>query len=221
MSGFGAIVMRDLRLAVRQGADAAMVVMFFVLVVALFPLGVGPEPNLLSRMASGIVWVAALLAATLSYDRMFQSDHDDGSLDLLILSPMSLEMLVLAKCLAHWLTTGLPMLLIAPLLASMLNLEGEAYPALLAGMALGTPVLSLLGSVGAALVLGARRAGVLVALLVLPLTVPVLIFGVAAIEAAATGQTSRPHLMLLGAASLASLVLCPLASAAALRHAAS
>ena len=221
MNGFGAVVMRDLSLAVRQGADAAMVLMFFVLVVALFPLGVGPEPNLLARMASGIVWVAALLAATLSYDRMFQSDHDDGSLDLLILSPLSLEVLVLAKCLAHWLTTGLPMLFIAPLLASMLNLEGDAYPALLAGMALGTPVLSLLGAVGAALVLGARRAGVLVALLVLPLTVPVLIFGVAAIEAAATGQTSKPHLMLLAAASLASLVLCPLAAAAALRHAAS
>lgn len=221
MQAFLAIVRRDLSLALRQGSDAAMALMFFVLVVTLFPLGVGPEPGVLERISAGIVWVAALLAAMLSLDRMFQSDFDDGSLELMLLTPAPLEVLVLAKCLAHWLTTGLPMLLIAPLLGLFMNMQLEAFPVLLATMALGTPVLSLLGGIGAALVLGARRAGALVALLVLPLTIPLLIFGVSAIEAAVTGQSSKAQLLILGAMLLATLPLAPWATAAALRQAVS
>jgi heme exporter protein B len=219
VSGFLAIVRRELKLAMRQGSDASIALMFLVVVVALFPLGVGPEPGILERISGGVVWIGALLAAMLSLDRLFQSDHEDGSLDLLVLAPWPLELLVLAKCLAHWLVTGLPIMLISPLLGLLLHMNTDAYLSLLAAMALGTPVLSLIGAVGAALVLGARRAGVLVSLLVLPLTVPVLIFGVAAVEAAAIGQSSQPHLMLLGALLLAAIPLCPWAAAAALRQA--
>ncbi|UUX51450.1 heme exporter protein CcmB [Nisaea acidiphila] len=221
MNAFLAIVRRDLSLALRQGSDAAMALMFFVIVVTLFPLGVGPEPGVLERISAGIVWVAALLAAMLSLDRMFQSDYDDGTLELLLLTPAPLELLVLAKCLAHWLTTGLPMLVIAPLLGLFMNMQTEAFPVLLATMALGTPVLSLIGGIGAALVLGARRAGALVALLVLPLTIPLLIFGVSAIEAAVTGQSSEAQLLIIGAMLLATLPLAPWATAAALRQAVS
>ncbi|WP_193183482.1 heme exporter protein CcmB [Nisaea sediminum] len=221
MNAFLAIVRRDLSLALRQGSDAAMALMFFVIVVTLFPLGVGPEPGVLERISAGIVWVAALLAAMLSLDRMFQSDYDDGTLELMLLAPAPLELLVLGKCLAHWLTTGLPMLLIAPLLGLFMNMQADAFPVLLATMALGTPVLSLLGGIGAALVLGARRAGALVALLVLPLTIPLLIFGVSAIEAAVTGQSSKAQLLIIGAMLLATLPLAPWATAAALRQAVS
>ena len=215
MKAFLALVRRDLSLALRQGSDAAMVLMFFIIVVTLFPLAVGPEPGVLERISSGIVWVAALLAAMLSLDRMYQADYDDGSLELMLLAPVPLEVLVLAKCLAHWLTTGLPMLLIAPLLGVFMNMQTDAFPVLLASMALGTPVLSLLGGVGAALVLGARRAGTLVALLVLPLTIPLLIFGVSAMEAAVTGQSAKAQLLILGA-----MLLAPWATAAALRQSA-
>lgn len=220
MKAFLTLVRRDLSLALRQGSDAAMALMFFVIVVTLFPLAVGPEPGVLERISSGIVWVAALLAAMLSLDRMFQADYDDGSLELMLLTPVPLELLVLAKCLAHWLTTGLPMLLIAPLLGVFMNMQSEAFPVLLASMALGTPVLSLLGGVGAALVLGARRAGTLVALLVLPLAIPLLIFGVSAVEAAVTGQSAKAQLLILGAMLMACLPLAPWATAAALRQAA-
>ena len=219
MSGFLAIIRRELKLALRQGSDASIALMFFVVVVALFPLGVGPEPGILERISGGVVWIGALLAAMLSLDRLFQSDHEDGSLDLLVLAPWPLEFLVLAKCLAHWLVTGLPIMLISPLLGLLLHMNTEAYLTLLAAMALGTPVISLIGAVGAALVLGARRAGILVSLLILPLTVPILIFGVAAVEAAAIGQSPQPHLMLLGALLLAAIPLCPWAAAAALRQA--
>ena len=218
MKCFLVLLRRDISLALRQGSDAAMALMFFVIVVTLFPLGVGPEPDMLERISSGIVWVAALLAAMLSFDRIFQADYDDGSLELIVLTPVPLEVLVLAKCLAHWLTTGLPMLLIAPLLAIFMNMQVEAFPVLLASMALGTPVLSLLGGVGAALVLGARRAGILVALLILPLTIPLLIFGVSAVEAAVTGQSAKAQLLVLGAILMASLPLAPWATAAALRQ---
>ena len=214
---FAAIVARDVTLAVRRGGDAATVVAFFVVVVTLFPFGVGPEPNLLARIAPGVLWVAALLAATLSLDRVFRADLEDGSLELLVLAPCPLMVTVLAKALAHWLTTGLPLLLAAPVLAVLLALPWDGFAALVAALALGTPSLSLIGAVGAALTLGVRRAGVLVALLVLPLAVPVLIFGVAAIEAALTGQTAAPHLMILGGFLLGALALAPWAAAAAVR----
>lgn len=216
---FRLLLGRDLRLAWRQGGDAAMVVAFFVLTVILFPFGVGPEPELLQRIAPGIIWVTALLASLLSLERLFQADYEDGSLEALSLMPVPLEIQVTAKCLAHWLVTGLPLTVAAPLLALLLHLEAGAYPVLLVGMVLGTPTLSLIGAVGAALTLGARRGGVLLSLLVLPLYIPVLIFGVAACEAAVSGFGVRPHLLLLAALLVAAVPLCPLAAAAALRQA--
>lgn len=220
MRPFAAIVARDLRLALRQGADAAMAVLFFVLAVALFPFGVGPEANVLARIAPGVLWVMALLAALLSLDRLYLQDYEDGALELIVLAPVPLAAVVLAKALAHWLVSGLPLVAAAPLLAVLLQLPAEGFAALVAAMLLGTPVLSLVGGVGAALTLGARRGGVLVALLVLPLYVPALIFGAAAVEAALSGASARPHLLLLGALLAAALPLCPLAGAAALRQAA-
>lgn len=215
---FGRLLLRDLRLALRQGVDAVMAVAFFVIAVALFPLGVGPEPNILARIAPGVIWVAALLAAMLSLDRLFQQDYEDGTLELLALAPAPLEMIVLAKVTAHWLTTGLPLLLAAPVLAVLMNMAADGFAVLLIAMLLGTPSLSLIGAIGGALVLGARRGGVLIALLVLPLYIPVLIFAVSAVDAVLTGQSPRPHLMLLGAILAAALPLAPLSAAAALRQ---
>ncbi len=219
MTAFLALVGRDLRLALRQGSDAALVVAFFVLAVVLFPFGIGPEPQLLARIAAGVVWVTALLAALLSLDRLFQQDYEDGSLEVIALAPLPLEAAVLAKCLAHWLTTGLPLVVVAPALAALLQLEGPGYLPLVLAMALGTPSLSLVGAIGAALSLGARRAGVLLSLLVLPFYIPVLIFGVAAVDQAVAGFAIRPHLLILTAFLLAALPLAPWAAAAALRPA--
>jgi heme exporter protein B len=217
MPPFPLLVARDLRLAFRQSGDAATVVAFFMLTVILFPLGVGPEPALLARIAAGILWVTALLAALLSLERLFQADYEDGSLEVLALMPLPLELQVLAKCLAHWLVAGLPLILISPLLALFLHLQPDGYPVLMLSLLLGTPSLTLVGAVGAALSLGARRGGVLLSLLVLPLYIPILIFGVGAVEAATGGVGARPHLLLLGAFLAAALPLAPLAAAAALR----
>ena len=219
MSAFTALLTRDLRLAFRQGGDVANVVAFFALAVILFPFGVGPDPDLLARISAGVLWVTALLAALLSLERLFEADYHDGSLEALSLMPVPLEIQVLAKCTAHWLTTGLPLTIVAPVLALVLHFDVAGYPALIAALLLGTPVLSLIGAIGAALTLGARRAGVLLSLLVLPLYIPVLIFGVAASEAAALGLESRPHLLLLAALFATSLALAPWAAAAALRQA--
>jgi heme exporter protein B len=217
VNGFAALVARDVQLAFRQGGGGLLSVGFFAVVCTLFPFGVGPEPDVLRRIATGVVWVAALLAALLSLDRLFQADLEDGSLDLLALSATPLELLVLAKCLAHWLTTGLPLVIAAPVLAALLNLDAAAWPALILALTLGTPALSLIGAVGAALTVGVRRGGVLLSLLVLPLVVPVLIFGVAAVEAAAAGLSPRPHLLLLAGTGLFAAVLAPWVGAAALR----
>ena len=215
---FRHLLMRDLRLALRQGSDVAMVISYFVITVTLFPLGVGPEPVVLARIAAGVVWVTALLAVMLSLERLFQTDYEDGSIDLLLLTPAPLELLVLAKVAAHWLLTGFPLIVTAPVLAALMNLPGEGYAVLIATMALATPTLSLIGAVGAALALGARRGGVLISLLVLPLYIPALIFAAAAVEAAVTGQSPLPHLAILGAMLAAALPLAPWAAAAALRH---
>lgn len=215
---FSHMVMRDLRLALRQGTDVAMVVSFFVITVTLFPLGVGPEPNILARIAAGVVWVTALLAVMLSLERMFQTDYEDGSIDLLLLTPAPLELVVLAKVAAHWLLTGFPLILTAPILAALMNMPSEGYVTLIAAMAVGTPTLSLVGAVGAALTLGARRGGVLISLLVLPLYIPILIFAVAAVDASITDLSTRPHLLILGAMLAAAVPLAPWAAAAALRH---
>ena len=213
------LVGRDLRLARRQQADAAMIVLFFVLTAGIFPFGVGPEPNLLARIGPGVIWVTALLAMLLSLERVFLVDYEDGSLELLVLGPLPMELVVLAKVLAHWLTTGLPLIVAAPVIALLYNLDPAALPVLLLAMLLGTPVLSLIGAVGAGLILGARRGGVLIPLLVLPLTIPVLIFGVAAVDAALAELGARPYLLILGAMLLAALALTPWAAAAALRQA--
>lgn len=217
--GFTQTLRRELRLALRQGGDSLLVVMFFVLVVVLFPLGAGPEPGILSRIGAGIIWVSALLAAMLSMDRLYQSDFEDGSLELLVLSPAPLEIIVLAKAAAHWLTTGLPLIAASPLLGLLLNLEAEGIAVMLVSLALGTPALSLVGAIAAALVLGARRGGVLISLLVLPLFVPILIFGVGAVDAALLELTYRPQLMVLGALLLLAAALGPWAAAAAVRQA--
>ncbi len=217
MNAFWAIVRRDLKLAFRRGGDAANVVVFFILTITLFPFGIGPEPATLARVAPGVIWVVALLAAMLSLDRLFRDDHDDGSLEMLVLTPLPLEVVVMAKCLAHWLTTGLLLVIAAPLLAVLMAMDGEGFATLIAAMLLGTPVLSLVGAIGAALTVGFRRGGVLISLLVLPLFIPVLIFGVGAVDAAVYGLTAKPHLMMLGGLLVASLPLAPWAAAAALR----
>lgn len=217
MTIFLAILWRDTRLGLGAQGAALTSLLFFVLAVSLFPLGVGPEPQILSRIAAGVVWVAALLAAQLSLDRVFQADFEDGTLDLLARAPLPLSLVVTAKMLAHWFTTGLPLALITPILAILLQMDFAALPTLLLALLLGTPSLSLIGGIGAALTLGARRGAVLVPLLTLPLLVPVLIFGVGAVEAAAFGLSPRPHLLLLGAFFALSAVLSPFASAAALK----
>ena len=218
MNAFLAMIQRDLALVIRQGSDSFVVLAFFVVTVTLFPLGVSPDPFILQNLASGIVWISALLAAMLSLDRLFQLDYDDGSLELLVISPYPLEIIVLSKCFVHWLTTGLPILLVSPFLALMLNMKNAAYLSLLGSMALGTPIISLLGAIGAALVLGSRRSGVLISLLIIPLTIPILLFGVAAVEATSAGQSAYSPLMFLGSLLLFALVLCPWATAASLRQ---
>ncbi len=219
MAAFTALIRHELRLALRQAGDTGLVLGFFVLAVVLFPLGVGPEPAVLERVAAGILWVAALLAALLSLDRLFLPDYEDGGLELLALSRLSFELVVLAKATAHWVATGLPLALMSPVLALVVGLDPAAMPILFLGLLVGTPALSLIGGVAAALTLGARRHGVLLSLLVLPLYIPSLIFGAGAVEASAAGTGARAHLLILGALTLAALALCPWASAAALRQA--
>ena len=218
MPAYLGLLRREILLSWRQGGEIGLALGFFVLAVVLFPLGVGPEAEILSRIGAGVIWVAALLAAVLSLDRLFAADHSDGGLDLLALSAMPLEGVVLVKCAAHWVTAGLPLVVLSPFLALLFDLDTAAIPILVLGLLIGTPALSLLGAIAAALTLGARRPGVLSSLLVLPLYLPVLIFGSGAVEASAASG-ARPHLLLLGALSLAALPLAPFATAAALRQA--
>ncbi len=219
MSGFFAIIARDLRLSLRHGADTLAALLFFVLTAALFPLAIGPQPELLARLGPGIIWVCALLAALLPLDRLFGADFEDGSLDLLLLSGQPAAMVALAKACAHWLATGLPLLVAAVPVALMLNVDPGVIPVLLAGLLPGTALLSMFGVIGASLVLGARRGGVLLPLLVLPLAAPVLIFGVAAADAAGSEQSTAAPLLFLAALFAAALPLCPLAAGSALRSA--
>jgi heme exporter protein B len=212
-----AVIRRDLLLALRQRADVVNTLLFFLVVVTMVPLGVGPELNTLRTIAPGVVWVAALLAAILSLNRLFANDHADGTLEQMLLTGEPLPLIVLAKCAAHWLTTGLLIVVMALLLGVMFDLGVEPTAFLMVSLLLGTPALSLIGAVGAALTLGLRGGGVLISLLVLPLYVPVLIFGAGAVEAVAGGLAPTGHLLLLGALSLAASVLAPWAIAAALR----
>lgn len=211
------VVSRDVLLAMRRRADVATTLFFFVLVASLFPLGVGPEPKLLRTMAPGILWVAALLASMLSLGRLFAEDYADGSLEQLMLAPEPLTLVVIGKLVAHWLVSGLPLVLISPVLALQFDLPREAIVTLMLALLLGTPMLSLIGAIGAALTIGVRGGGVLISLLVLPLYVPVLIFGAGAVDASAMGMDASGHLSILGALLLLSGVLAPWATAAALR----
>jgi len=211
------VIRRDLVLALRRRADVLITLIFFVMVVSLFPLGVGPEPEMLRKMASGVVWVAALLASMLSLGRMFSVDYQDGTLEQMLLVPQSLSVLVLGKILAHWMVSGLPLVLMAPVLGLQFGLPMQSLGVLMLGLLLGTPVLSMIGAVGAALTLGLRGGGVLVSLLVLPLCIPVLIFGSGAVEAAASGMNYASHLSLLAALLVLALVLTPWVTAQALR----
>ena len=219
MRGFGFLVQRDLRIAMRRKGDFLNVLVFFVVVASLFPLGVGAEPGQLRAMAAGVVWIAALLAAVLSLPRLFDSDLADGTLEQMIVSAQPLASVVLAKVFAHWLTTGLPLAVAAPVLGLQYDLPGDALAVLLASLLIGTPVLSLLGGAGAALVLGARGAGALLGLLVLPLCVPVLVFGAGAVTASLIGIKPWSHLSLLGAFLAVSSIVGPWAACAALRAA--
>ena len=212
------LVRRDLMLGFRQGGGAGTALGFFLTVVVLLPIGLGPDQNLLQRLAPGLLWIALLLAVLLSADRIFQQDFEDGSLDIMAMGPAPFEMVALAKAIAHWLSTSLPLAVAAPLLGFLINLEpATIWPLALAMMA-GSVALSFLASIGAAVTVGLRRGGLLVSLLVLPLYVPVLIFGVSASTAASSGpDIATPSLLILVALALASLVLSPLAAAAALR----
>ena len=218
ISVFASVLRRDLRLALRRAGDMTTVAAFFAVAAGLFPLGVGPDPATLARIAPGVLWAAALFSAMLSLDRLFAADHEDGALDLMLLAPAPLEVPVLAKCLAHWLTGCAPLVIVAPFLGAAFGLDMQGAAALALSLLIGTPVLSLIGAVGAALTLGARRGGALTPLLVMPLCAPALIFGAAAADPAASDPAAP--LMALGGLALAALALAPRAAAAALRLAA-
>lgn len=217
MSAFWAVVQRDLVLAMRRKTEVITAVFFFVVVAALFPLGIGPEINTLRLVAPGILWVGALLASMLSLGRLFAADFADGTLEQMALSPNSLSVLVAAKILAHWLLSGLPLVLLAPVLGLQFDLSEEALWTLTIGLLLGTPVLSLIGAVGAALTLGVRGGDVLLSLLILPLYVPALIFGAGAVQAQMSGVGAAAHLSILAAMALVAAVFSPWVSAASLR----
>lgn len=219
MSALGALLVRDMRIGVRVGGGALMGVLFFLVVATMVPFAVGPDLPLLKRIGPAILWLAALLASLLALDRLFAADHEDGSLDLLLMSRAPLELVVAAKGLAHWLTTGLPLIVAAPLIGLLLNLDPAAEATLVLTFLVGTPALTFIGLIGAAISVALRRGGLLLAVLVLPLTVPVLIFGVAAADAALSGPVAfgMPFTVLC-ALTLASLVIGPFAAAAALRQ---
>jgi len=219
MSGFTTLLARDLRLVWRRPGDVGVVLAFFVVATVLFPLGIGPETNVLARIAAGVLWCAALFAALLSLERLFATDYEDGTLDLLLLAPWPLELAALAKCTAHWIVTGLPLSLLAPVLGVAFGLDGPSLLALGVTLLIGTPTLSLIGGLAAALTLGARKSGALLALLALPLCVPTLIFGAGAIEALAASEGIVTHVAILAALALVALATTPWAIAAALRQA--
>jgi heme exporter protein B len=214
---FAALLLRDLRLAARRRVDALLPLVFFIVAISLFPLGVGPEPQVLRHIAPGVVWVCALLATMLSVQQLYAGDQADGSLEQLLLAPQPAIVVACAKSLAHWLVNGAPLVVAAPLVGVLFGLSGPALGSLVIGLLLGTPVLSLLGGLGAALTLGLRSAGMLLILIVLPLTIPVLIFGAGAVVAVDAGESASGHYSLLGALLIASLLGAPLATAAALR----
>lgn len=212
-----ALLLRDLALAVKAGGGFGLSLAFFLIVTVLIPFGVGPDTGILQEVASGVLWVGALLACLLSLDRIFQLDYEDGSLDLLVTAPLPLEGLVAVKAFAHWLTTGLPLTLLAPVLAVLLNLDPAGFPWLVVSLALGTPALSMIGTFGAALTVGLKRGGLLLSLLVLPLYVPTLIFGAETVRRAVDGFDNTTPLLMLTGITLGTIALLPFAAAAAIR----
>lgn len=216
-AAFLAVYVRDLRLALRRRVEALLPVMFFVVAISLFPLGVGPEPETLRQIAAGIVWVCALLAAMLSVSSLYAGDHADGSLEQMVLSGQPVSLIAAAKAAAHWTVTGAPLVLVAPLIGLLLDMSAPALAVLVASLLLGTPILSLLGGLGAALTLGVRSAGVLLILIVVPLTMPALIFGAGAVGAVDSGLSPSAHLSLLGALLILTALAAPPATALALR----
>ena len=218
MSEFMAVLKRDLKLSAAQGGGLGLAIGFFLIVVSLFPFGIGPDLKLLARVAPGILWIALLLSILLSLDRLFQADFEDGSLEQLVTGRSPLELIIVAKVLAHWLTTGVPLILATPVLGFFLNLDEKAFGILVLSMLIGTPALNFVGAAGAALTVGIRRGGLLLSLIVLPLYVPVLVFGVSAIQATISGPSGgQQTMMILGALTLSSVALAPVAAAAALR----
>ncbi|CAH8202610.1 heme exporter protein CcmB [Vibrio aestuarianus] len=217
ISAIGMVVRRELLIAFRRQADIFNPLWFFIIVITLFPLSIGPEPSLLARIAAGIVWVAALLSALLSLERLFRDDFQDGSLEQMMLLPVPLPIVVIAKVVAHWLLTGLPLILISPLLAVLLSLDFNTWLAVVMTLVIGTPTLSFIGAIGVALTVGLQKGGVLLSLLVLPLYIPILIFATSAIDAASLGMTYNGQLAILGAMLMGAITLTPFAISAALR----
>lgn len=214
---FTAVVQRELTLAFRHRGELLNPLLFFVIVITLFPLGIGPELNILQRIAPGIIWVAALLSTLLSLDSVFRSDYEDGSLEQMVLSPQPLTLIVMAKLFAHWALTGLPLLIVAPLLGGMLAMPVDTIPTLVATLALGTPILTLVGAIGVALTVGLKRGSALLSLLVLPLYIPLLIFAASAVDTMASGLPITGHLLLMGALLVFTVTFSPFAISAALR----
>jgi heme exporter protein B len=217
VSPFAALLLRDIKLAARSGGSAALALSFFALVATLVPLGIGPDLRLLARVAGGVLWVGAVLSALLSLDRLFQGDFEDGSLDLIALSPLPLELTSLAKIAAHWLSTGLPLTLLSPLLALLFNLPGPATGVLFVSLLIGTPAVSAIGAIGASLTLSLKRGGLILPLIILPLLAPVVIFGAGAVSATLDGLDGTGALELLAAFSFAAVLLSPFAAAASVR----
>ncbi|WP_114786748.1 heme exporter protein CcmB [Vibrio tetraodonis] len=217
LAAMNRIIQRELLIAFRRQADIFNPLWFFIIVITLFPLSIGPEPNLLARIASGIVWVAALLSALLSLERLFRDDFQDGALEQLMLMPLPLPVVVISKVIAHWMLTGFPLILISPLLAILLSLDFNSWLAVVATLLVGTPTLSFIGAIGVALTVGLQKGGVLLSLLVLPLYIPILIFATSAIDAASLGMAYKGQLAILGAMLVGSITLTPFAIASALR----
>ncbi|MEZ8021280.1 heme exporter protein CcmB [Vibrio splendidus] len=217
ISSMTTIIRRELLIAFRRQADIFNPLWFFIIVITLFPLSIGPEPNLLARIAAGIVWVAALLSALLSLERLFRDDFQDGALEQMMLMPIPLQLVVLSKVIAHWILTGLPLILISPLLAVLLSLDFDTWLSVVLTLLVGTPALSFIGAIGVALTVGLQKGGVLLSLLILPLYIPILIFATSAIDAAALGVAYNGQLAVLGAMLMGAMTLTPFAISAALR----
>ncbi|EGR0265437.1 heme exporter protein CcmB [Vibrio alginolyticus] len=217
ISSMTTIIRRELLIAFRRQADILNPLWFFIIVITLFPLSIGPEPNLLARIAAGIVWVAALLSALLSLERLFRDDFQDGALEQMMLMPTPLQLVVVSKVIAHWLLTGLPLILISPLLAVLLSLDFNTWLSVVLTLMIGTPTLSFIGAIGVALTVGLQKGGVLLSLLILPLYIPILIFATSAIDAAALGMAYNGQLAILGAMLMGAMTLTPFAISAALR----